>query len=103
MHREEFFPDSSFRLAYDRLVHDHGLRAGQIEYLHLLKLASELGESAVSALVGEWAGPSRPGRWRAADLRRYLNLDAGVRWPEMTLEPELSSYDALLERPVSHE
>ncbi len=75
----------------------------EIEYLHLLKLASELGESAVSALVGEWAGPSRPGRWRAAELQRCGNLDAGVRWPEMTLEPELSSCDALLERPVSHE
>ena len=46
----------------------------------------------ISALVGEWAGPSRPGRWRAADLRHYLNLDAGARWPEMTLEPELSGY-----------
>lgn len=103
VHREEFFPDSSFRLAYDRLVHDHGLRTGQIEYLHLLKLTSELGESALSALVGEWAGPNRTGRWRTADLRRYLNLDAGARWPEMTLEPELSGYDALLERPVSHE
>ena len=103
VHREEFFPDSSFRLAYDRLVRDHGLRAGQIEYLHLLKLASELGESALSALVGEWAGPNRTGRWRAADLRRYLNLDAGARWPEMTLEPELSGYDALLERLVTHE
>jgi hypothetical protein len=103
VHREEFFPDSSFRLAYDRLVRDHGLRAGQIEYLHLLKLASELGESAISALVGEWAGPNRTGRWHAADLRRSLNLDAGARWPEMTLEPELSGYDALLERPVTHE
>jgi transposase len=102
-HREEFFPDSSFRLAYDRLVNDHGLRAGQIEYLRLLKLTSELGESALSVVVGEWAGPNRPGRWRAADLRRYLNLDAQARWPEMTLEPELSGYDALLERTVSHE
>ncbi len=102
-HRKEFFPDSSFRMAYDRLVNDHGLRAGQIEYLRLLKLTSELGESALSALVGEWAGPNRPGRWRAADLRCYLNLDAQARWPEMTLEPELSGYDALLERPVPHE
>jgi len=102
-HRQEFFPDSSFRLAYDRLVNDHGLRAGQIEYLRLLKLTSELGESALGAVVGEWAGPNRPGRWRAADVRRYLHLDAAARWPEMTLEPELSGYDALLERRLSHE
>lgn len=103
VHREEFFPDWAFRLAYDRLVNDHGLRTGQIEYLHLLKLASEVGESALSALVGEWAGPNQAGRWRTADLRRYLNLNVSVRWPEMTLEPELSGYDTLLERRVCRE
>lgn len=103
VHRQEFFPDSSFRLAYDRLVNDHGLRAGQIEYLHLLKLASELGESAISALISEWAGPNHTGRWRVADVRRYLNPDVGNHWPEMTLVPELGSYDALLERQVDHE
>ena len=42
VHREEMFPDSTFRLAYDRLVADHGERAGQLEYLHLLKLTAEL-------------------------------------------------------------
>jgi hypothetical protein len=103
LHREEFFPDSCFRLAYDRLVGDHGLRAGQIEYLHLLKLTSELGESALSAVVGEWAGPNRGGRWRTADLRRFLNIDVSTRWPEMTLEPELKSYDALLGKEVGDE
>jgi transposase len=103
VHREEFFPDSAFRLAYDRLVNDHGLRGGQIEYLHLLKLASEVGESAITALVAEFAGPHQPGRWRAADLRRYLNLDVSSRWPEMTLEPDLGSYDALLGRAVADE
>jgi hypothetical protein len=53
--------------------------------------------------AAEAYGPSRAGRWRASNLRRYLNLDAGTRWPEMTLKPELRSYDALLERPMSHE
>jgi hypothetical protein len=53
VHREELFPDSAFRLAYDRLIADHGERAGRLEYLHLLKLAAELGEAAISSLVAQ--------------------------------------------------
>jgi transposase len=55
LHREEMFPDSTFRLAYDRLVADHGARAGQLEYLHLLKLTTQLGEAAIGSIVGEFS------------------------------------------------
>ena len=63
MHREELFPDSVFRLAYDRLMADHGERAGRLEYLHLLKLAAEMGEAAISSLVDQYSSPAQPGRW----------------------------------------
>jgi len=86
VHRQEFFPDSSFRLAYDRLVADHGLRAGQLEYLHLLKLAAELGESAMASLVSEWSGPGKLGRWRVADLRRSLAVETRPSLPELVME-----------------
>jgi transposase InsO family protein len=102
VHREELFPDSSFRLAYDRLVADHGERAGRLEYLHLLRLAAELGEAAISTLVGECSGPAHPGKWRVADLRRYLGLSERPSVPELQLQPELASYDALLSREVTH-
>jgi hypothetical protein len=102
VHREELFPDSSFRLAYDRLVADHGERAGRLEYLHLLRLAAELGEAAISTLVGEYSGPAHPGKWRVADLRRYLGLSERPTVPELQLQPELASYDALLSGEVTH-
>lgn len=102
VHREELFPDPSFRLAYDRLIADHGERAGRLEYLHLLKLAAELGEAAISSLVGELSGPGHPGKWRVADLRRYLGLAERPRLPELQLEPELASYDALLSEEVAY-
>jgi hypothetical protein len=38
-YREELFPSPTYRLAYDRLVEDHGQRRGELEYLHLLKLS----------------------------------------------------------------
>lgn len=102
VHREELFPDSSFRLAYDRLVADHGERAGRLEYLHLLRLAAELGEAAISTLVAEYSGPGHPGKWRVADLRRYLGLTQEPTLPELQLQPELASYDALLSGEVTH-
>ena len=102
VHRQELFPDSSFRLAYDRLVADHGERAGRLEYLHLLKLAAELGESAISTLVGEYSSPAQPGKWTVAGLRRYLGLTEPHTVPEFHLEPELTSYDALLSGEVTY-
>ena len=50
---EELFPSSTYRRAYDRLVQDHGLGAGELEYLRLLKLTAELGANAVEGLLGE--------------------------------------------------
>jgi hypothetical protein len=101
VHREELFPDSAFRLAYDRLVADHGERAGRLEYLHLLKLAAELGEGAISSLVGEYSSPAQPRKWTVAALRRVLGVSGGTVVPDVRLEPELASYDALLSREVT--
>ena len=90
VHREEIFPDSAFRLAYDRLVGDHGERAGQLEYLRLLQLAAELGEvSTINSLVAEWCSPAEPAPWRVANLRRFLDLETPRHLPDIRLEPEL--------------
>jgi hypothetical protein len=102
VHRAELFPDYAFRMAYDRLVADHGERAGRLEYLHLLKLTAELGEAAIGSLVGQISGPGQPGKWTVADLRRYLRLDERPAVPHIQLEPDLSGYDALLSPEVSH-
>ncbi len=102
VHREEMFPGSTFRLAYDRLVADHGERAGQLEYLHLLKLTAELGEAAIESLAGQFSSPAQPAKWTVAGLRRYLDLEERPAVPEMHLEPDLASYDALLSEEVNH-
>jgi hypothetical protein len=98
VHRQELLPDSAFRLAYDRLVADHGERAGRLEYLHLLKRAAELGEAALSSLVGQYRSPAQPRKWTVAGLRRALGLTEGSAVPDVQLEPGLASYDARLTR-----
>lgn len=102
VHREELFPDRTFRLAYDRLVADHGERAGRLEYLHLLKLAAEVGEAAIASIVGEWSGPQQPQKWTVRALREALGLTERVVVPEVRLEPELAGYDTLLSREVGY-
>jgi transposase len=102
VHREELFPDSSFRLAYDRLIADHGERAGRLEYLHLLKLAAEVGEAAISGLVGEYCSPAAPQKLTVAGLRKYLGLSERAIVPDLKLEPDLTSYDALLSGEVTY-
>ena len=91
MHRQELFPDRAFRLAYDRLLADHGERAGRLEYLHLLKLAAELGEAAIGSLIAEYSRPAQPGKWTVAGLRRALGLTSRPTVPDLQLEPELRS------------
>jgi len=51
-YREELFPSSTYRRAYDRLNADHGPRTGEREYLHLLKLTAELSVDVPLALAG---------------------------------------------------
>jgi len=67
----------------------------------LLKLAAELGEGAISSLVGEYSSPAQPRKWTVAVLRRVLGVSGGTVVPDVRLEPELASYDALLSREVT--
>ena len=98
-YREELFPSSTYRQAYDRLVQDHGIGAGELEYLRLLKLASELGSNAVEGLLGEMLGPDTP-PWRAATLRGTLCPSSRVELVEPIVD--LSVYDAFLPEEVAH-
>jgi transposase len=98
-YREELFPSNTYRRAYDRLVQDHGMVSGELEYLRLLKLTAELGPSAVEGLLGEMLGPGTP-PWRAATLRGTLCPPSRVELVEPFVD--LSVYDAFLREEVAH-
>ncbi|MBS0174562.1 MAG: IS21 family transposase [Nitrospira sp.] len=99
-HREALYPSTVYRAAYDRLVTDHGERPGVIEYLHLLKLATEeTVEKVEAALVEPLAGSAK---WRAVQVREQLAPTARKVIELAGLTPSLQAYDTLLESEVAH-
>jgi len=98
-YREELFPSSTYRRAYDRLVQDHGPGPGELEYLRLLKLTAELGSSPIEGLLSEFLSVGTP-PWRTANLRSTLCPIARVELAEPIID--LSVYDALLGKEATH-
>lgn len=94
-YREQLFPSRSFREAYDHLVERQGQRRGAVEYLRLLKLASEVGESDIEVMLADFLSPPYPA-WSVEELRRILQPSSRPHIEMAELQPEWSSYDALL-------
>jgi hypothetical protein len=94
-YREQLYPSRSFRDAHDRLVARHGQHGGTVEYLRLLKLASEAGESDVEILLADYLSPPFP-EWSVEGFRRILQPEPKPQVDEIKLQPEWHSYDALL-------
>lgn len=99
-HREALYPSAVYRAAYDRLVADHGERPGVIEYLHLLKLATEERLERVEAALVEQLAKSD--KWRAVQVREQLAPRARNVIELAGMTPSLQAYDRLLEGEVVH-
>lgn len=100
-HREQLYPSPVYRGAYDQLVADYGPRAGAIEYLLVLKLATGAGVEAVEERLRSRVRPGA--KWRAAEIERELLPRSEAVIDLAPLTPELSSYDQLLGNEVSHD
>jgi hypothetical protein len=94
-YREQLFPSLAFREAYDHLLAHHGQRRGAVEYLRLLKLASEVGESDIEVMLADYLSPPYPA-WSVDELRGILAPRPRPHIELAELAPECGSYDALL-------
>lgn len=94
-YREQMYPSRILREACDRLITLHGQRRGTLEYLRLLKLASEVPQGDLEMLLIEYVGPNVRA-WTAAELRQVLQPTQCVAVPMPELLPDCHSYDALL-------
>ena len=94
-YRQDLFPSSRFRLAYDVLVERQPERAAK-EYLGILHLAARRSESGVEAALTRLLEAGRPPS--AAAVEEQLNRsDKAMSPTQVTVGPvDLASYDALL-------
>ena len=76
---------------------------GAVEYLRLLKLASEVGESDIEVMLADYLAPPYPA-WSVQELRRILQPESRPTLDLIDLKPECGWYDALLssETEVAH-
>jgi hypothetical protein len=95
-YREEMFPSSHFRMAYDVLRERQPMRADK-EYLRILHLAARESEAGVEAVLVELL--KEDGRMDAAAVMERLRQQGQARQAtEVTVAAvDLSQYDALLE------
>ncbi len=94
-YREDLFPTSWFRLAYDALREEHGPKRGAKEYLRILMLAAKRGESMVEDVIRVLLGRRDP---LNADTVAHLT-EQGAPSPLTTVEVapvSLAVFDELL-------
>jgi hypothetical protein len=94
-YREQMFPSAVFRHACDWLVDRHGARSGGVEYLRLLKLASEVGEQDLELLLIDYLCPPKK-EWSVEQFREIVSGWAKPSAPVIELTPEWGWYDSLL-------
>ena len=94
-YREEMFPGSSFRLAYDELKDRHTRQVAAREYLKILAMAAKEGESAVTMALTELCGRQPITAQAVEELVHAQQLPSPVTDVGVAAV-DLSSYDRLL-------
>jgi Mu transposase-like protein len=99
-YRDDLYPTTTFRQAYDRLQGERGLRADH-EYGHLLHLAASTSESEVETALALLIEQDRLPRCEA--VRELVCVPKAQTLPQFaTPALDLASYDALLPSRRSH-
>ncbi len=93
-YRQEMFPSSVFRVAYDTLVSQDAATADKA-YLQILLLAAQESEMAVEATLRQWQAEGRT--IAVADLEAVVKQQPTPAVPEVTIEAvDLRVFDQLL-------
>lgn len=96
-YRDELFPTSRFRVAYDALKREHSVARASGEYLRILREAALEGEAGVDAALGELLRQSK-----SVNLEAVQGLMASgasnEAWKRVEVDAvDLETYDTLLE------
>jgi len=98
-YREDMFPTSHFRMAYDWLCQDRSARAAAREYLKILQLAARDSQDAVQDALRSAIANNAPISTKAIRLavEQHHQVPAAT---DVTVEaPNLQDFDSLLQHP----
>jgi len=99
-YREELFPTTTFRRAYDALLEATPTKADR-EYLRLLHLAASTSEAEVEAVIAQLLEAGRTPSFEAVRERACTNQPATA--PSISKTPvDLSNYDTLIASGEAH-
>ena len=101
-YRDELFPTTCFRRAYDQLCRDHAPATATRQYLELLHLAAHRSQDQVEALLEQRLADGAP--FSAAEVEALLPTDPAPTRRAVALRlrvnpVDLRQYDALLSAP----
>lgn len=95
-YRDDLFPTSRFRMAYDQLV-QRGLSRGSREYLEILELAAKESEAGVDEALRRLIAEENPITQKAVQLLLDTKEHAPAATEVRIDAVDLESYDGLLE------
>ena len=98
-YKDDLFPTSHFRIAYDILREAYSLRQANKEYLRILELAAKDSESLVNEALRFLINLETPIRFET--VKQFIGSMQNAPEPtEVTIEPvDIHEYDRLLETP----
>jgi hypothetical protein len=98
-YREDMFPTSHFRIAYDWLCRDHGQRKGVREYLKILQLAARDSQDAVQDALRLAIAQGKAISSQSVRLAVEQHQQAPPVTEVNVEPPDLDQFDSLLQHP----
>jgi hypothetical protein len=98
-YRQDMFPTSHFRIAYDGLCRDHGPRKGVREYLKILQLAARDSQDAVQDALRLAIAQGEPVSSKSVRLAVEQHQQAPPVTDVHVEPPDLDAFDSLLQHP----
>jgi hypothetical protein len=99
-YRDDLFPSSYFRMAYDYLKAHHSVQVASREYLHILHLAATESESGVEAALKELFSKGQQITCEAVKERLLSDNQLCSEREVEIAEVDLGTYDDLLESSI---
>jgi hypothetical protein len=96
-YKDDLFPSSQFRMAYDQLRDQYGIKFGNKQYLKVLELAAQESETAVNEILRFFLNQDIPITFEAVDAK-VQSTQQPPPATQVYVEPvDLSMYDKLLD------